>query len=185
MTSPVALALAMFFGLSQSGSQAPAQQPPPPAQEKSAAPAKAPAKSDAPAKAPAKKPKRVFTNDEVDGIAPRSRESAPAEEESTDKSSKKKTTTAKSDGTGKRPEETREYYDEKLVPLRTELYQVDSELSSARYKPEYDPQTGRPIISHSKQNEVERLERRKADIQKKIAGICEEAARNNVSASGC
>lgn len=184
MTSPVLwFAAILLTGIPQ----APAPQNPPeksPAKEAAAAQVKPPAKAEP--KAPAKKLKRVFTNDDVErpGERPNPRESEDAEENADARPAKSKTK-ASGNSAAARPEETREYYTEKIAPLRNELHQVESELSSARYKPEYDPQTRRPIISHSKQNEVERLERRRGELQKRIAAVCEEAARNNVSVSGC
>jgi hypothetical protein len=182
MTSPALwLALALWFGAAQSAPQQPPKEPA--AQEKPATQQKAPAKTQD--KAPPKKAKRVFTNDDLENSAARPNPRRREKEEEAEEASESKPTKAAAKRAAARPEETQEYYYEKMAPLRSELSQVESDLSSARYKPEYDPQTGRPIISHTKQNEIERLERKRGDLQKRIAAVCEEAARNNVSVGGC
>ena len=143
-------------------------------------------------------PKRVWTNDDLERPAPRTTERRPRQgdrqQESADQPDEPATPAsgqkAKSSGVQPAPrqEEDPEYYRHRLTPLREELAEVESELRRLRSTPT-DYRTGiqaertasASTISNTVQNDIERLQRRKLDIEKRIAAIEAEAARNGVT----
>jgi TonB family protein len=134
--------------------------------------------------------KKVFTNEEVattpdpEPASPRKGSASKRTSTSTKAKSSASSTSEKSSSDEKPPELTRDHYYQRLQPLRDQLSGVTEEITRLRY---YTPQTtaGMPTISNSQKNELERLERKKSDIEKRIAAICQEAARNDISISGC
>ena len=91
-----------------------------------------------------------------------------------------------------RQEQDPEYYRLRLQPLREELAQVESDLRSVRNNSTYDYRTDSvvshsdrnsrtPTISNTIKNKIDSLESKKRDLQKRIAEIEEEAARNGVN----
>ncbi len=90
-----------------------------------------------------------------------------------------------------RQEEDPEYYRQRLRPLRDELMRTETELSRLRGSSSYDYRTDSvvsdsdrykrvPTISNTVKYELERLESKRRDLQKRITEIEEEAARNRV-----
>lgn len=137
--------------------------------------------------------KKVFTNDEVASTPepaaasprkPSTKTSSASTKQKSSASSKSESESARDRSDEKPPELTSDHYYQRLQPLRDQLSEVTEEITRLRY---YTPQTtaGMPTISHSQKNELERLERKKADIEKRIAAVCEEAKRNDVSVSHC
>ncbi len=135
--------------------------------------------------------KKVFTNEEVASTPdpspasprkPSTKTSSASTKQKSSASSKSESESDRSDE--KPPELTRDHYYQRLQPLRDQLSEVTEEITRLRY---YTPQTtaGMPTISNSQKNDLERLERKKADIEKRIAAVCEEARRNDVSVSSC
>jgi len=132
--------------------------------------------------------KKVFTNDEVSTTAPES-ENPPkgsASKTSSASSKEKSSTSGKSESgkSEKPPEQNPDLYRQRLQPLREQLSEVKNEINRVRYS---SPPTtaGMPTISNTQQNELEHLQRRQADLERRIAAICEEASRNNVTVSAC
>jgi TonB family protein len=142
------------------------------------------------AKRPAESEKKVFTNDEVRPAAkpePTTSRKGSASKSSSTATREKSSTSSKNEkgqSSEKPPELDPEHYRQRLQPLTEQLSQVKVEIDRVRYS---SPQTtaGMPTISNTQKNELERLERKKAGLEKRIAAICEEAARNNVSVSSC
>lgn len=133
--------------------------------------------------------KKVFTNDEV-STTPEPEPDAPRKgspsKTSSASSMEKSSTSGKSEAgqSEKLPEQDPEHYRQRLQPLREQLSEVKNEINRVRYS---SPQTtaGLPTISNTQQNELDRLQRKQSDLERRIAAICEEASRNNVSVSAC
>ena len=130
--------------------------------------------------------KKVFTNDEVSTASePEPTTARKGSSSSSSTSGKEKSSTgSKSEKSEKPPEQDPEHYRQRLQPLREQLSEVKVEIDRVRYTPA-ERTAGLPTISNTQQNEIERLQRKKADLEKRIAAICDEASRNNVSVSSC
>lgn len=80
------------------------------------------------------------------------------------------------------------YYQQRLAPLRSELSKVQSEINRLQATPtdyrtgsKTESVLGQGTHSYTVQNELERLQRRRESLQKRIAEIEAEAQRNGVT----
>jgi hypothetical protein len=134
--------------------------------------------------------KKVFTNEEVattpdpEPSSGRNRTSSKSTSTSTKAKSSTSSASDKTSSDEKPPELDPQHYRDRLQVLREQLSQVNGEITNLRYS---SPQTtaGMATISNTQKNELERLERKKTDIEKRIAAVCEEARRNDITVAAC
>jgi chaperonin cofactor prefoldin len=163
---------------------------PAPAQSKAAPaqPAASPAAADSPA--PPKKAKKVWTTDDVAGMAGGSPAPSPRQKEEASSNADREEGKGEAQSKKAPPPQHQdpEYYKARLTPLRDELRDVESKLSKLQSTPtDYrtgsrtESVAGLPTHSFTVQNEIERLERRRETLKKRIAEIETEARSNGVS----
>lgn len=147
--------------------------------------------------------KKVYTNEDVSASSAaassgRSRSRDPFRAESgakEDRSGAEGESAGKPSGqpsADKPQEQDPQYYRDRLDPLQAELAEVKRELTRLRNVPrdyrtglQAERTAGASTISNTVQNDIERFERRQADLERRIVTICDEASRNSVRVSSC
>jgi hypothetical protein len=139
------------------------------------------------AQPPAKKAKKVWTNEDLealrpDGFIPSAAASAASEDASAGESAKK----ADADNKGKE-EDPVEKILKRLTPLRTELASVEGQLRSLRQGRASGNTTSGAMNMNkapgglNTDDQINLLEKRRADLLRQIAGLEDEARRAGVS----